>query len=91
MRITILSILLMLICTTAYGTSPDQLLINAIRDGKGAEIKNAIQNGADINSDGTNVDPALPPLIYAILLNNPGIVAMLINQGADPNLDSARF
>lgn len=62
------------------------MLMEAIRDGNQSKIITAIESGAHINSDGNRLNPALPPLVYAIILNNLETVSTLLNQGADPNL-----
>lgn len=64
----------------------DQALLNAISQEDRVAIHQAIQAGARVNNDGKGLNPGLPPLILAILVNNPESVEVLLKAGADPNL-----
>lgn len=86
MRIIFLCLALVLGSAPTYGASEDQFLMDAIRDGNVKQIKDAVGQGANVNSDGANLDPALPPLIFAISINQRNVVGALLNHGADPNL-----
>lgn len=71
---------------SAVAANADQALIDAIQKGDAPAISAAIQSGANVNNDGTGVNPGLAPIIVAILSNDPEVVAMLLKAGADPNL-----
>jgi ankyrin repeat protein len=60
-----------------------QVLLNGIRKQSVADVKSAIQNGADVNFK--SKDDGTTPLAVAAMFSTKEIVGELINNGADVN------
>jgi ankyrin repeat protein len=60
----------------------DKALFKAIRNGKIEMVKEAIANGANVNTFNINI---ISPLHYAVSSSQNGIVDLLISKGADVN------
>ena len=82
---TMLSAILLLAAGCVFASDADQKLADAIKDGDVAAIRAAAHQGANINADVSGNNTRAPPLIYAILLNRPEVVDVLLELGADPN------
>jgi ankyrin repeat protein len=73
------ALLILLVSPPLFASSEQQetALVQAIRDGKMAEIEKSVSDGVDINNSGA--------LRVAIQTGRPDIVSYLIAHGADPN------
>jgi ankyrin repeat protein len=60
----------------------DKALFKAIRNGKIEMVKEAIANGANVNTFNINI---ISPLHYAVSKSHNDIVELLISKGADVN------
>jgi len=60
----------------------DKALFKAIRNGKIEMVKEAIANGANVNTFNINI---ISPLHYAVSSSQNDIVELLISKGADVN------
>ena len=65
----------------------------ALRSGGLLELRQLLSSGADLNSPGKNIllselEPQVPsyPLIWAVDMDKPEVVRLLLDNGADPNI-----
>lgn len=61
-------------------------LANAACDGAATRVKPLVQDGADVNGQGTQ---GITPLIWAMSCHNYAGISALLEQGANPNLPMA--
>ncbi|MFT5915033.1 MAG: ankyrin repeat protein, partial [Bacteroidia bacterium] len=71
-------------CVLAQAT-PDETLISAIQQKNSSLVKQVIAKGADVNKVGKY---AYVPLNWAINIQSPEIIQLLVEKGANPNYKS---
>jgi serine/threonine-protein phosphatase 6 regulatory ankyrin repeat subunit B len=83
-----LIIISLLLGQFAFGQSTQTLeLFEAIKEGNYKKAKKAIERGADVNGAENENAPTTYPLIKAVKLNHLDIAKLLLEKGANPNIN----
>ena len=78
----IIFIILSLALTVPFKAVSQDKIFDAVANGKTEKVKNLINQGSPV--DARDMD-SLTPLMHACLNNNPQMVCLLIDKGADVN------
>ncbi len=83
-RFLALSIIILVLCCT-FTSCKSNDLVNALKSGNLERVKEAIDNGADVNKVSLLYGPSASPLLYSMRNGQRCIPEYLLSKGADPN------